>query len=948
MTRNLIILLLASFSLQAQVTETFDDGDFATNPQWIGTSSKFIIDSQHRLQLDAPAEASTAWLFTASAAIEEASWQIDFVMDFNPSSSNYARVWIAADANDPAVISNGLSVSLGASDDAVSLQLLSNGKTTTLIKGSANRINLNRPEATVKVVRNGNTWRLETYLNGEWYVEGEATYRPAFDSQWFGVFCNYTQTRSNKFWFDNIFVDGEPRRDHEPPIVTGQIMKQPGYLEVIFDEDIYISDSRISFLGYDDSKINKNIILGKILSLNFPDVGNDIIDEPLNIKNISDLYGNTLQDTTLKVSYNIFRINNITTNSSQNITIEYNNLLAEKALQSSMQILIDNTLILATNIGVQSSKIDIALPYELVPNRAYNLTISGVKDIYNNISAEETRVIGRFAIERNSLVITEFMADPDPSAGLPVSEYVELYNNSQFDINLKDWKLTVNKTTGVLPAYTLSAGDYVAVVPSSSASLFGTQKKVNPSRWPEITNAGASIVVASPEGVVTDALSFTLADWGDKSFKDDGGWAFEIIDIANRSALPQNWSYSMDHNGGTPSEVNSINANNPDRMPPVISHIKTLTDNSIEINFNEPVSIVKFTEEMMVTINGVKESISWIEQEEIFLKRVTVSMPSLPERGKIYTINVIAITDIAGNKAQMDIMARFGIQEEPKERDVVINELMFNTVGDAPDFIELTNISSKIISLKDIYLGKLDGDIIKSLTPISASDRFIFPGDYVVSAPDSLKTVAMYECKQPEWVVKTAKFPSLSDDGECLILALANGTPLESFCFDKKMHSPLLKKHDGVSLERIDPSQPASNPANWMTAAASHGYSTPTAQNSQYRAVTIDDDQRITIEPAYFTPDADGEDDYVMIYYTTDSGNWNGTATIYNARGVPVKTIANNETLGTNGVWRWDGLDDNNQLVAKGNYIILLKMFSTDGRTKTIKKTVTVGVVARK
>ena len=121
MARFFILIVLFPVVCSAQISEDFSDGNFTTSPVWIGTTGKFSVDESFMLQLTAPAEESEAWLFTESSTIEQARWSVRVVMDFNPSSNNLARIYLAADAASPAEMKNALYVEVGNTSDDVSL-----------------------------------------------------------------------------------------------------------------------------------------------------------------------------------------------------------------------------------------------------------------------------------------------------------------------------------------------------------------------------------------------------------------------------------------------------------------------------------------------------------------------------------------------------------------------------------------------------------------------------------------------------------------------------------------------------------------------------------------------------------------------------------------------------------------------------------------------------------
>ena len=98
----------------SQVNETFLDGNFINNPIWIGTSSNFSVNTSLQLQSKATV-ASTSYLFTPSEAIDDATWECWVKINYNPSSSNYASIYLVSDKNDLSSGCNGYYVQIGGS-----------------------------------------------------------------------------------------------------------------------------------------------------------------------------------------------------------------------------------------------------------------------------------------------------------------------------------------------------------------------------------------------------------------------------------------------------------------------------------------------------------------------------------------------------------------------------------------------------------------------------------------------------------------------------------------------------------------------------------------------------------------------------------------------------------------------------------------------------------------
>ena len=71
--KKIIFCLLILFAIKfanAQVNDQFTDGNFSSNPTWLGDTSKFIVNQNFQLQLNAPAIADTASISTISNRLD--------------------------------------------------------------------------------------------------------------------------------------------------------------------------------------------------------------------------------------------------------------------------------------------------------------------------------------------------------------------------------------------------------------------------------------------------------------------------------------------------------------------------------------------------------------------------------------------------------------------------------------------------------------------------------------------------------------------------------------------------------------------------------------------------------------------------------------------------------------------------------------------------------------
>src|SRR5690554_5291687 len=96
-------LLLLPLPLQAQLLETFSDGNFTENPAWQGTTDYWTIDTLHgnpRLRTNGPPQSDTLFLATPSA-VSWGLWQFTVSYEqVNLSNFNGLRLYLMADTAD--------------------------------------------------------------------------------------------------------------------------------------------------------------------------------------------------------------------------------------------------------------------------------------------------------------------------------------------------------------------------------------------------------------------------------------------------------------------------------------------------------------------------------------------------------------------------------------------------------------------------------------------------------------------------------------------------------------------------------------------------------------------------------------------------------------------------------------------------------------------------------
>ena len=293
-------MIFLPFFCFSQVNESFLDGNFINNPIWTGTTANFMVNPAFQLQSKA-ITASTSYLFTPSEAFDDAVWECWVKINYNPSSGNYAAVYLASDNNDLSTGCYGYFVKIGDTQDDVSLWLQEGTKKTKIIDGTDKRTDRNPCELKIKVTRDAQgNFKLYSKLASETYYvqEGAVQNGVVKKSNYFGLLYVNSSTTGADYYFDDIVVTGTKAPDYDPPVWTSFTLVEPNQLNLGFSEAMDYSKAAFSVDQQMGVPSSQNISADKkSVSLTFSSNFERARLYHLQVSGLTDLAGNPLAET---------------------------------------------------------------------------------------------------------------------------------------------------------------------------------------------------------------------------------------------------------------------------------------------------------------------------------------------------------------------------------------------------------------------------------------------------------------------------------------------------------------------------------------------------------------------------------------------------------------------------------------------------------------------------
>jgi hypothetical protein len=309
--KRIFLLIILPLHSAAQFTESFADLNFTSSPEWVGDYQSFVVTEAGELQLYTSGS-DTSYLATFQGMVRGTEWQFLVRLPFAPSDNNNTRLYLVSDAMNVTGLVNGYYIRLGetGTDDSIDLYRQSGNNHVKIIDGINGHCAASSNTIRVKVIcdESGN-WSLFSDISGNsnWLPEGEGTDTTFHQSGWFGIFCKFTSTNSQKFWFDDFYA-GEIIHDTISPAVH-QARINPGNIVAIrFTESVLPVTATDPTHYFFEASQQPPVSTAYDLPLSTVLLDPGFVLNPdtpysLMITGIMDYAGNTLKDTILSVSW---------------------------------------------------------------------------------------------------------------------------------------------------------------------------------------------------------------------------------------------------------------------------------------------------------------------------------------------------------------------------------------------------------------------------------------------------------------------------------------------------------------------------------------------------------------------------------------------------------------------------------------------------------------------
>jgi len=556
-------------------------------------------------------------------------------------------------------------------------------------------------------------------------------------------------------------------------------------------------------------------------------------------------------------------------------------------------------------------------------------------------------IIFAFQISSAQVILNEVMFDPEGSEFY--DEFVEIYNLNSFSVDLSGWQVGDSAEQDLLT----DAGNGLILQPQQYGIILDAGYFENSTSYDSLIPPNALILTIDDasfgsNGFLNGEPEFVLLinSTGDTvqtyqySVGNTPGHSDEKI-ILSEDNSAQNWGNSIYLNG-TPGFKNSIS---PKDIDLAIAGFQFVDNNFIVGENADFEAVIKNHGQQ--TINGFQ-----------FQKFYDLNLNQRPDPAEIietssYSNSLSAgdslliedqFTDIpAGNVAfgiaivvqndedlSNNIMTKTVFVNDPVGIKIIINEIMADPRPGNEEWVELFNMGSTDINLRDIYFA----DAVDT-AQVSKADLILQPRKYMVISGDSAAAI-QYNISWDDLIIAKG-FPTLNNSFDDLKLLNNFNFVYDRVGYTDEWYGREIES--GTSLEKINPNLNGQIPENW-TASVDMTGSTPGRVNSVFAEI-LPSESQLQIQPNPFSPDGDGFEDVTIIQLDIPVETAYVNIRIYDTRGRRIRFLTDSVPAAHESHFVWDGKDDDGRIARIGAYICLVEALnSSKGVIRQLKSTI--------
>ncbi len=840
MTRYILAALFSLFFINlttAQISDDFEDGNldgWGNTTDWMNSDIEPISGSRS-LKHGLSGVAANSYIYRDLSSIslnaKSVTWQFNLKNGaWDPSGTSKFWFYLLAnesDLNSLTVDGYAVGIDFVGTDDLLKIWKVTDGVAIepAIVESSFNwntsdllGVSVTRTPAGLWSLKYQENGGFDNLING-----GEANNTDYTFTDYCGLVFNLTNaSRAGQLWLDDLTID----YDNEAPMVLSVNVLNGNTLTIHFseqlDETIAETVGNYSVAGFGQPATANLNMDGTSIELVF---ATDFVENQnysLTISNIEDISNNIMTETIEGFVYEPLKVEEIYVLSKNELIVEFSNALEQISAESAGNYIVNNgignpfTAVLVEDTLVRLTFTDFS------NNSDYSINIANVDDAFGTTIATSNNDFFFHQVKAYDIVITELMPDPSPTVGLPEYEYLEIFNRTNYDLCLYNWKTKIGTTEKPFPLKKIVANSYMIICsPDAEAALglFGETIAVLSNS--DLTNAGKEVAIISNEEILIDSINY-LANWYQDDDKNDGGWSLERIDPDNFCGKLSNWRASVALDGGTPGTLNSIDAENIDTEAPVLLQISPVSSTEVQLRFNEELDETNLGNINNYLLNGSTNP-QYIDLIDNGTGAVVVVFENEFSEA-IHDFRISNIADVCGNGiTQFDTSFTY---YPGNEFDVVINELMVDVtptpnVLPASKYIELYNRSNFPINLKNWSIQIGDN------SPVYFDDYNLAANDYlIICAEAELVTFDTYGN-----IIGILSESQLSITGNTISLISSNGELIDYIKYSNSWYGVEDKSNGGWSLERIDAENFCGNERNWKASEDYKG-GTPGQANS--------------------------------------------------------------------------------------------------------------------